>query len=105
VIDRAVFGDAKADSDSDSVAHLGKQKRLLWQITEYADGFPFVDYERIGITPDDVKNPAYADYVLESNTADSSFDRNVADTGGIEDFPTVETEYRGAKRELRRTLI
>lgn len=46
-------------------------------------------YERLGITPEDVKNPLYAPYLLESND-DTNFDRYTADTGEIEDFPMVE---------------
>jgi hypothetical protein len=86
-IDRVVFGDPNAVESSDE--KLGKLRRLLWQVTEYADGSPCILYERIGIVPDDVMNPDYAAYLLESNR-DTNFDRYKADTGEVEGFPMVE---------------
>jgi len=64
-------------------------------------GMPTVMYERIGITPYDVKHSLYERYLLEANN-DSNFDRYVEDTNEIEGFPMVwsDTKVKGKARGL-----
>jgi hypothetical protein len=85
LIDRVAFGDEKATNSDDQT---GKVTRLIWQLTDYADGVPTVIYERIGVVPDDVKDPQYEKYLLEANE-DSNFERYRQDVSEVEDFPEI----------------
>jgi len=103
LIDRVAFGDPKAPTESD--AYSGKLMQLLYKLVlEDCDslaGMPTVMYERIGITPYDVKHSLYERYLLEANN-DSNFDRYVEDTNEIEGFPMVwsDTKVKGKARGL-----
>jgi hypothetical protein len=88
LIDRVAFGDSKAPEGSDE--RIGKVNRLLWQLTDGADDVPYLIYERIGITPEDVMDERHSAYLLEANDDDSNFDRYVEDINEIEGFPQVE---------------
>jgi hypothetical protein len=96
-IDRSVFGDEEAEYGSDD--NLGRLNRLLWQLVKYGD-CPTVMYERVGVTPEDVCNGKYADYLIEANTKknekgkdnDNHLARYIRDTEKIEGFPSVNNK-------------
>ena len=92
-----MFGDEKADDGSED--NLGRLRRLLWQLVDYGD-CPFVRYERVGITAEDVCSQKYADYLIEANTKknekgkdnDNHLARYIKDTEEIEGFPKVNNK-------------
>ncbi len=98
-IDRSVFGDEQAEGDSNQEREerVGRLNRLVWKLTNYADGVPLIRYERIGVTIEDVCNQEYAPYLLEVNPKDMNFDRYKEDTSEIEDFPTLGIHPRTGK--------
>src|SRR5579871_836645 len=97
VIDRVVFGDPmSSDQDED----IGKLRRLYWQITDYADGFPAISYERLGIVEDDLMNPDYALYLLEANK-DTNYPRYLAEISEVPIFPLMQVANGNGAIEQR----
>lgn len=77
-IDRSIFGNDAFDADDDK--HCGKLKKMLYGFFDY-NGEPEIEYRRIGITRDDLLNPANAPYILPANPGDRNYDNYILEMG------------------------